>query len=241
MTLRNYLLNRMRRWTEMLENWPQNTVRFYDTTGTYTNPTKKILFCTCHYNEWSTTLYAYSLYRTKWPKNTRIDLMAIMGCGTGKALDVFAKAAVDGGFDLMVFACNDAGWEPGAVLKLISDDKDIVTGWSCERFHPFRVKAFTSIDRENVRMTFREGVGKGVEKVYSPAGELQVYKVDVFKKLQYPFFQGITNKLGEPTTDDFVLGCRCWDAHVDIFVDWDVPLKHISSGMITENGKLRAT
>jgi len=127
----------------------------------------KILFVTPHYNEWCHVNYAYSLNMTRWPEGVHIEILSCMGCATGKAMDNFAKAALEGGHDLMVMAANDAGWKPDAVVKLIADDKDVVSGWSSSRFHPFEVKGFTSIDRENVRMTYRKGIGTGLEKVYS--------------------------------------------------------------------------
>jgi len=163
-----------------------------------------------------------------------------MGCGTGKALDNFAKAAIEGAYDFLCVACDDAGWKPDDVCKLIDDDKDVVSGFSRERFHPFRFKVFTEIDRENVMFSFQGSIGTGLQRVYSVAGELQVYKVPIFKTMQYPYFQGILRPNGEPTTDDFSFGCRAYDAGVEIWVDWDVPLRHIAAGMETDKNGLRA-
>ncbi len=200
----------------------------------------KILFATPHYNSWCHVNYAYSLYKTKWPQDSQVQVVSCMGCSAGKALDNFAKTALEGNYDVLAVACNDAGWQSDAVCRLIADDKDVVSGWSSSRFHPFEVKAFTSIDRENVRMNYRRGIGTGLERVYSVAGELQVYKVDVFRRIKYPWFEGINNPLGEPTTDDFCFGCKAFDCNIEIFVDWSVELSHLAEGMFTVGGKLRA-
>jgi hypothetical protein len=192
------------------------------------------------YNEWVTIDYALSLYKTKWPVGAEVSVASCMGCSCGKALDNFAKTAIDKKFDFLVVACSDSGWNSDAVCKLIADDKDVVSGWSRSRFRPFEVKAFTGIDRENVLFSFRKGIGTGIEKVYSVAGELQVYKVSIFSKMKYPWFQGILRPTGEPTTDDFNFGCRAYDAGIEIFLDWDVSLGHIASGLKTDKNGLRA-
>jgi hypothetical protein len=170
-----------------------------------------------------------------------------MGCSCEKACDTFAKTAVAENYDLMVFACNDAGWKPNDVLKLIEDDKDVVSGWSGARFHPFGVKAFTKIFRDRMQMgtepdlmkQIKEGKKHGLERVYSVAGELQVYKVEVFRKIPFPWFCGGLNPRGEPTTADFNFGFKAYDAGVETWVDWDVPCRHHVAGMMTENGQLR--
>ena len=207
----------------------------------------KILFVTPHYNEWCHIAFAYSLRNTEWPEGAEVELRACLGALPGKALNLFAKEALDGGYDLMVQTCNDAGWRPDALKKLIADDKDVVSGWSGGRFHPFAVKSFTTIQRDKVLMgcepdlygKIKRGEKKGLERVYSIAGELAVFKVPIFKKLKYPYFSGVCNPSGEPTTDDFAFGCRCYDAGVEIWVDWDVKLRHHAAGMMTEDGKLR--
>ena len=207
----------------------------------------KILFCTAHFNEWCHIQFAYSLRETKFPVGAEVRIASCMGCSCEKAMDTFAKACVDENYDIMVFACNDAGWKPDAVLQLIADDKDVVSGWSGGRFHPFGVKAFTKIFRDRCQMAcdpdlnkqIKDGKKHGLERVYSVAGELQVYKVDVFRRIPYPWFSGVCNPKGEPTTPDFAFGFKCYDAGVETYVDWDVPLKHHSAGMMTENGQLR--
>lgn len=200
----------------------------------------KILFTTAHYHEWCHVAYTYSLYQTKWPKGAEVEIASCMGCSLAKANENFARIALDGNYDYMIQACNDGGWRSDSILKLIQDNKDVVTGWSSARFHPFEVKAFITINRPNVTMGYRRGLGSGLERVYSIASELAVFKVDVFRRIKPPWFSGVLNPKGEPTTDDFAFGCKAYDAGVEIWLDWNVPIRHHAAGMMTEGGKLRA-
>lgn len=203
----------------------------------------KILFATPHYDVTCYVIFTYALLETEWPPGATVEIAKSIGNTASQALEGFAEIALDSGCDYLVQSCNDSAWPKDAVKRLIANDKDVVSGWSRGRFHPFRVKAFTGIDRENVRMRHKpraEIPGKGLERVYSIAGELAAFKVDVFRRMKRPWFSGVLRPDGTTTTDDFAFGCRAFDAGVEIWLDWDLPLVHHAGGMVTDGSGLRS-
>jgi len=208
----------------------------------------KILFCTPHYSTLCHIMYARSLRETEFPAGAQVTFVECLGSTTPVAMNAFAKLALEGNFDYMIQTADDSGWGKDSVLKLLAHDKDVVSGWSSSRFSPFMVKAFTNIKRDMVQMSSKNGLldqimkgeKHGLERVYALAGELAAYKVDIFRRIKFPWFNGIVRGGNETTTDDFNFGCRAYDAGVEIWLDWDLPLKHGAAGMITENGKLRS-
>jgi hypothetical protein len=201
----------------------------------------RILFATPHATDWCMVMWARSLLLTKWPEGYDVDVADTQWASIVTAREIFVRLALDGKYDWLVMACNDGAWKPDAVERLMAHGKDIVSGWSGGRVHPFLPKIFVGIDREKCLMRHRVGAGTGLERVYSIAGELAVYRTDVFRRISPPWFCGVNKPDGTPTSDDFAFGMKAYDAGVETWVDWDVPLTHRVDGMVTEGGKLRST
>jgi len=198
----------------------------------------KILFTTPHFNEWCHIAFAYSLVKTRWPKGSSVNVVSCVGSSCAKANRMFVEMALKDNYDYVILTANDAGWKPDDICKLIDDNKDVVSGWSGVHYPPFHVKVFTEMDRENVLLKLKGSIGTGLEKVYSASSEITAYKVDVFRKIKPPWFSGILNKRGEVVADDFSFACRAYDAGVEIWVDWDVPIRHHAGGLLSYKGEL---
>ena len=202
----------------------------------------KILFGTPHYSTNCHILFAYSLARTIWPAGCKVDFAWSIGAWTSQANNSLVTQAVKGEYDYFVQSSNDCGWKPDAITRMMSHDKDIVCGWSCDRFAPFHPKIFVGIDPE--KKLFRrihKDLPKGLVRVYCVCGEIIVYKVKVFNAIEQPWFAPMWNEsLNRQMTDDTSFGMRAYEAGVEMYCDMDIEISHTAEGLYSQGGKIKS-
>lgn len=127
-------------------------------------------------------------YATIWKMRGKADFAYVRGHDTGISRNMLARRAVDGNYDYILYVDADMVIPENALDLLLQGDADVVSG-----LYPKRS------DR-TVANVYRESPGSGLP--YAQADGLPpripisfcgfgcaLVKVDLFKRLEYPYFQ----------------------------------------------------
>lgn len=197
--------------------------------------------CTPHYNTECKSYFTRSMLQAAWPKDTQITFLKSMGQWTPGALKMFVDKSRELGADHMTLISVDTDWDSDTVAKLVSHDKDVISGWSSGRYAPFRCHVAGEIFPE--KRLFKPIADPqnhhGLEKVSAVGGELVVYNMSIFDKLPSPWFFGPDMvKSDKIMTEDYFFAVQAWKHGVEIWCDWDVDIRHCADGIVTSRGKL---
>jgi len=205
----------------------------------------RIGLCVPNYNDDCKFMFAFSLWKTKFPDGAAVRLVASRAQWACNALTMMVTEYIAWGADFFVILSNDIAWNPNDITLLIGHNLPIVGGWASGRCHPFLCHVCDYYDSEKnaFRPVKNEDAAKrmGVEKIYAHGGEMMVIRRDVFDKIPYPWFFG-PEMIGKDrlVTEDYFFAKQAMKYGVDIYVDWDVPIKHAVNGMTTHKGVLIA-
>jgi len=197
------------------------------------------------YNTKCEMMFALSLAKTKYPKGTEVNFFTSKAMWVANALNDMVKQSLEWGADWMVALGNDVGWQTDSITKLIGHNKQFIGGWANGRCHPFKchVADYKDEEKSMYHPVEKPNEKKGLEKVAANGGEMLVFRRDVFEAIPFPWFSGkdmVNAETGRMRTEDYFWAERCKGNGVDIWVDWDVELKHAVDGMYTEGGSLKA-
>jgi hypothetical protein len=180
--------------------------------------------------------------KTIWPKWAEVNLLMSNAVWVCNAMKMMVESHLKWGADFIVLLATDIAWKPDDISKLIGHNLPIVGGWASGRMPPFVCHVCDSFD-ENTRqfhIVQNPKERKGVEKIASNGGELQVFRRDVFEKIPSPWFMGADMFTGNRLmTEDYYFAKQAMKHGVDVFVDWDVKVSHTASGLVTYNGEIR--
>lgn len=197
------------------------------------------------YNTKCEMMFALSLARTKYPQGAEVKFYTSKAMWVANALNDMVKQSLGWGADWLVTLGNDVGWEPDAISRLIGHDKQIMGGWASGRCHPFKchVSDYKDENRDMFHPVENPQERKGIERCVANGGEMLVFRKDVFVKIPFPWFSGsgmINPDTGRMRTEDYYFADICRKYGVEMWVDWDVPVRHVSDGLYTEKGHLCA-
>ncbi|MFA5151115.1 MAG: hypothetical protein WC554_01000 [Clostridia bacterium] len=205
----------------------------------------KIGLCVPNYNDDCKFMFAISLWKTKFPEGAEVRLSASTAQWACNALTMIVTEYRKWEADYFVILSNDIAWNPSDIMKLINHNLPIVGGWASGRCHPFmcHVCDYYDPDKDAFRPVKNEDAIKktGVEKIAANGGEMVIIRKDVFDKIPYPWFFG-PEMIGKDrmSTEDYFFAKQAIKYGVDMYVDWDVPVKHSVNGMRTFKGSLIA-
>jgi hypothetical protein len=121
---------------------------------------------------------------------------------------------------------DDSMFAPDAVLRLLSHDKDVVTGLCLQRNPPFRPYIYDGFD-EITGMLWRDlkPDDKGLIKVTATGMGGILIKMSVFEKLNRPYFY--TTYLNEKEWgQDILFAEDLYKNSIEVFCDTDVTIWH---------------
>jgi glycosyltransferase involved in cell wall biosynthesis len=144
---------------------------------------------------------------------------------------------------------SDIEFEPENVQRLIAANKDVICAAYQRRDYPEHTCAGTWDDKTGLRFIPWETMG--VQKVMFTGCGLQLVKASVFEKLTYPWYCFHTiqtsaddgNTYGYEVGEDIGFAMKCKDAGIDIYVDCDNKVKHLTewNGRSMENPQKQDT
>ncbi|MDD5485955.1 MAG: hypothetical protein PHW65_00110 [Dehalococcoidales bacterium] len=188
-------------------------------------------------------LWSSSLGNTHWPEGSMVSIEEESAAMIQNAMPIIVKKHLEHGCDYIVGMARDVGWNPDDIKKLIAYNLPVVGGWASGRKYPFPCHVSDAYDAKSgsFRIVKNEDAKqrKGVERVVANGGELVVFRRDVFEKIPYPWFCGpetyssVSQRIG---TEDYFFAQQAMKYGVDIYVDWDVKLKHVIIGAYVQNG-----
>ena len=186
--------------------------------------------------------FAMSLYGTNWP-GEKPPILKSTGKWVAKALKEMVLASQRHGAKFMIWISCDVAWHPDAIKKLVDLNLPIVGGWASGRCAPFKCHVSDRYDEEKAKFRIVQNPEerKGVERVASMGGEMICFRMDVFDDIPRPWFFGkdmISDD--DMMTEDYYFFKQCKERGINVFVDWDLPLYHGTSGLMTYKGDLVA-
>jgi len=142
-----------------------------------------------------------------------------------------AKEAIKGDFSHVLLIEDDIyGYTKVHLDKLLMDNLDIVCGACYGSEFPYDLLASRKFDKSFRYATLVRPTGKNLYEIPEPKGVQEVdlthtgfslIKTDVFKKLEYPYF----DMMHEYNSDGYFYE-KCQDAGFKVHVDCDVVLNH---------------
>lgn len=203
----------------------------------------KIAFLTPRYSTDMKAYYDDSLIRTQWPKGAKVSHFRDTGVWTPKALFGMTKSALEWGADFLFMVSADVGWNPDAVVRLVSHNVHVVGGWASGRTPPFLCHVADTYNPKTrlFRVVTHPEERRNLENVAAVGGEMVCWSRKLFSILKSPWFFGPKMIHGEVfMTEDYYMYEQCWHSSIPVYVDWDVPLYHGIDGVVTYKGQLVA-
>ena len=154
-------------------------------------------------------------------KEFDINLLIERGFQTAQARNNLIERSTG---DYILFMDSDNIITPKDLKKLVSDDKDIVTGVYFHRGFPYLPVIYEYNTNGNAFIN-ANNIEKGLKRIDGCGLGACLIKKTVFKKIRRPFFE--FNSFGNGSTEDFDFFAKCGKAGIEIWADWDVPIGHI--------------
>lgn len=147
-----------------------------------------------------------------------------------KAENLIVKTALTNGYTHILRLDDDIwGIRPGDVIKLLDADKDFISGVMFIRGFPYSRCAFRKVNPKMTllecerkgRDALMEVDGTGIQEADLTAFPFTLFKVSLFTKIKYPFFD-----INDPSSPDAQLCQKCTNLGVKIFVHMDIQINH---------------
>lgn len=208
----------------------------------------KIAVCRPQYDALVYSWHVDSLVHTDWPDGAEVRFLSTMGQWTPNAMFLMVEEAMRWGADWIFGVASDIGWQPDAVKRLMSHDKEVVSGWANGRCDPVKLRIARDFVEDSGLFKLCTKPGTGLERMAAGGLEMVCYRRDVFETLTKPWFFGPDMFVpaccdGKPRmmTEDFYFAKQARAFGVQMWVDWDVPLVHATAGMYTSCGTMHSS
>lgn len=151
------------------------------------------------------------------------------GQSPAKARNLIIEQALQHQCSHVLFIDDDIAFEPNLLTKLLSHDKDIVTGFMTMRNYPHRPLVFSERRDDGSCAHFFPKDGQyGLQEIVNCGLGCVLIKTDVFRKMERPWVT-----LGELTKDDWcddiAFFNRAQKAGFKMYVDLDCLVGHMAS------------
>ncbi|NLB80942.1 MAG: hypothetical protein GX800_04885 [Clostridiaceae bacterium] len=170
---------------------------------------------TARYIETHTFLSVYNLER---PKDVETPFVAIEGYSVDTSRNMIVKEAIEQKADYILWVDSDMILPEDALIRLLSHNKDIVTG----------AYAFKDIKSQDL-IAFKIGGGQmefssinGLTEVGAIGFGCCLTKTEIFDKIEFPYFV-----FGEDFGEDIYFCKKARAAGFKIYIDPDVKCGHI--------------
>ena len=171
-----------------------------------------------------------------YKEEDRYSVVYVSGADVAVARNLLVEKSMGVG-DYIMFFDDDVLPPMNAITKLISHDKDIITGLYFAKQQPHFPQIFTKNKEVTERYDSVENYAKDslIEIDACGAGCLLI-KTEVFKKLKKPYFQYIPKGENNPRKgEDFYFCEKAKEAGYKIWCDTSIQCKHIGNYYINAN------
>ena len=176
-----------------------------------------------------------AMFMSSQKESSNWGIQSIARMITHEARNALAKQAIDEGYTHLAMIDSDHTFDKDIIHRLLLYQKDIVGVRAYKRTSPHYPCIFVNnpnaIDKES--MIFADVADKGLMVTDSIGFGIILIKIEVFKKMTYPFFY--FNKCGE----DFNFCKAAQAAGLKVYVDTDIEIGHLSQCIIKRADYLR--
>lgn len=201
----------------------------------------KIALCLPSYNEEYKSWFAISLMKMRWPAGCERYVLRTMGQLLTNALNSMVKQGLEWGADYIIVASVDIGFDADILLRLLAHKLPIVGAWAKGRVAPFHCHVADGYDEKTgmFHLVQNPMERKGLEKVAANGNEFHLIRREVYKQMPYPWYHGPDMILKDRMmSEDYYFFRQCTKYGIPLYVDWDIPLIHATTGLVTEKGVL---
>lgn len=157
------------------------------------------------------------------------------GSSPAKSRNIIIEQAILNGCTHILFVDDDMAFRKDSLIKLLSHDKDVVSGLYFGRNFPHQPMIFDKVDEKGRAFAyFMNGHSNGLVKIAACGFGFCLVKVSVLQKMEKPWV-----RLGELDAqewcDDLGFFHRLSKVTDDIYCDTDVTVGHISTMILWPN------
>jgi GT2 family glycosyltransferase len=160
----------------------------------------------------------------------------VSGADVAVARNLLAEKSKDIA-DYIMFIDDDVLLPANAIVKLISHEKDIITGLYFAKQEPHFPQIFTKSEKAKGRYdSVQEYKQDSLIEIDACGAGCLLIKAEVFKKLKRPYFQYIPKGENNPRKgEDFYFCEKAKEAGYKIFCDTSIICKHIGTKCISKD------
>ncbi len=146
--------------------------------------------------------------------------------------NIIIQQALDNDCSHILFLDDDMAFTANSLKKLLSHDKDVITGLYLQRAAPFRPYLFDLVDEQGRALySYLDGTEERLVKTANAAFGFCLIKTEVFKKLEKPYV-----RLGEldpqEWCDDIGFFNRVTKAGFELYCDTECMVGHIGTMVV---------
>lgn len=139
-----------------------------------------------------------------------------------KAREDICQHAVENGFSHVLFLDSDQTFPPDTLHKLLERDVDVVACNVAIKTTPTSPTA-RRLDKDNyIHPVFTSKESTGLEEVWRVGTGVMMFKTEVLKKLERPWFTIDWDKRNGHHGEDWMFCARLEDAGIPLYVDHDL-------------------
>lgn len=177
--------------------------------------------------------FAVALRLLEIPVDSGLSVMYLPGADVSTSRNKLAEKAKDVA-DYIFFVDDDVLPPMNAITKLLSHNKDIVSGLYFAKQEPHFPQIFLKNKENKERYDSIENYKRdSLIEIDACGGGCVLIKSDVFKKLRRPYFQFIPQGEDHPRKgEDFFFCEKAKEAGFEIYCDTSIICKHIGTKFI---------
>lgn len=167
-------------------------------------------------------------------KISRMPVCQVRFASLAASLNYIGKTFMEYGFEWLFLTNDDHVYPPDTILRLLSHNKDYVTGVYLKKQIPFDPILYESID-ENGRLVpklFKRFEGGLVPIVASGDGCLLIRR-KVLETIPYPWWEMSDPASPDLITQDLIFSKKVRDAGFEMYADLDAVVGHLAITLVS--------
>lgn len=171
------------------------------------------------------------------PEGAQVDFIYVRGYDCARARNNIVDAAKKREADYVLMIDNDTIPPEDALINLLADDKDIVTGYYAHRVFNAKYDGRTNACKLGEFNYSKQYTGSELKK-FRDSGQyvLQIhggglgcalFKMSIFTRLDFPYFDWKNYKNNYVLSEDLYLAENCRTHNIPLYVDTRVECGHI--------------
>lgn len=151
-------------------------------------------------------------------------------CYVHDARNKIVSGAIAKGFSHIMFIDSDMQFPPDSINRLVKQDKDVIGGVYFRRQIP-HLPTINSLENDKIVVPYQYPKDKPF-KIWSIATGFMLIKIEVVKKIPYPWF-GFGSYKGQSMGEDVYFCRKVNDHNFQVWADPTIPVGHVGEYVYT--------